>query len=240
MLLFKIVFINIILSIHSIRKTCIEIQVNLAYHWFLGIAMYENVPNYSTWSQNYIRHYGDSEVFDQIFEPILKQAIQYGFVDLETVFGDFTYQKASANKNKYSNEEIEIAKKICDEELLEEINKDRVAHGKKNFKQLEKKELRFDEETKTKHIKVLSYSTVNRSGYKEYKSNPEDWRKIYPLRKVSIESVFGYCKEHHNLRYTRLRGLKKNQRQTLMLFACHNLKRMARWRWEALLLFVQE
>ena len=411
--LFKMVFINIIFGIHSMRKTCAEIQVNLAYRWFLGIAMDESVPNYSTWSQNYIRRYGDSEVFDQIFETILKQAIQYGFVDLETVFGDSTHQKASANKNKHSNEEIEIAKKIYDEELLEEINKDRVAHGKKPFKQLEKKELRFDEETgelveetKTKHIKVsktdpesgcfhkgekekcfayshqtfcdkngfvllsytvagnvhdsvsffpayhvlhetyrgqiknlcldagyvtpaickkiiengqrmiapykrpmtkrgyfkknnyehvydeeydcyicphikvLSYSTTNRSGYKEYKSNPEDcrecsfrkkctnskthqkvitrhvweehkeavnecryteeWKKIYPLRKESIERVFGDCKEHHNLRYTRLRGLKKNQHQALMIFACHNLKRMARWRWGSSLLFVQE
>ena len=143
------------------RKPCAEIQVNLAYRWFLGIAMDESVPNYSTWSQNDIRRYGDSEVLNQIFETILKQAIQYGFVDLETVFGDSTHQKANANKNKHSNEEIEIAKKIYDEELLEEINKDRLAHGKKPFKQLEKKELRFDEETgelveeaKTKHIKV--------------------------------------------------------------------------------------
>ncbi len=55
------------------RKTCKEIQVNLAYRWFLGISMDEQVPNYSTWSQNYIRRY----------EPIA-----YGFVDMETVFGD--------------------------------------------------------------------------------------------------------------------------------------------------------
>lgn len=411
--LFKMLFINIIFGIHSMRKTCAEIQVNLAYRWFLGISMDEKVPNYSTWSQNYIRRYGDSEVFDQIFETILKQAIQYGFVDLETVFGDSTHQKASANKNKYRNEEIEIAKKIYDDELLEEINKDRIAHEKKAFKHLEKKELCFDEETgeqvektKTKHIKVsktdpesgcfhkgekekcfayahqtfcdkngfvllshtvagnvhdsvsffpaydklnqkykeqiknicldagyvtpaickkiieseqkmmapykrpmskkgyfkknsyehvydeeydcyicpnikiLKYSTTNRSGYKEYKSNPEDckecpfrkkctnskecqkvitrhvwegykeevdayrhteeWKKKYRLRKESIERVFGDCKEHHNLRYTRLRGLKKNQHQVLMIFACHNLKKLARWRWKNLHIFVQK
>ena len=109
--LFKMVFINIVFGIGSMRRTCKEIQVNLAYRWFLGISMDEQVPNYSTWSQNYIRRYGDSQVFEQIFEQILKQAIAYGFVDMETVFGDSTHQKASANKNKYTDEEVSIAKK---------------------------------------------------------------------------------------------------------------------------------
>ncbi|WP_028043400.1 transposase [Candidatus Stoquefichus massiliensis] len=58
------------------------------------------------------------------------------------------------------------------------------------------------------------------------------WKELYPKRKESIERVFGDCKEHHNLRYTRLRGLQKNQHQALMIFACHNLKRMTRWRWK--------
>ena len=123
------------------------------------------------------------------------------------------------------------------------------------------------------NIKILEYSTTNKQGYKEYKSNPKDcegcslrekciqsknhqkvitrhmwekyreevvdeirhtvkWKEIYPKRKESIERVFGDCKEHHNLRYTRVRGLQKNQHQALMIFACHNLKRMARWSWK--------
>ena len=61
--LFKMIFINIVFGIGSMRRTCKEIQVNLAYRWFLGISMDEQVPNYSTWSQNYIRRYGDSQIF---------------------------------------------------------------------------------------------------------------------------------------------------------------------------------
>ncbi|WP_034864922.1 transposase, partial [Thomasclavelia saccharogumia] len=61
--LFKMLFINIIFGINSMRKTCKEIEVNLAYRWFLGLSIKEKVPNYSTWSQNYIRRYSDSEVF---------------------------------------------------------------------------------------------------------------------------------------------------------------------------------
>ena len=143
------------------RKTCKEIQVNLAYRWFLGISMDEKVPNYSIWSQNYIRRYSNSEVFEKIFDQILKQAISYGFVDMETVYGDSTHQKANANKNKYTDEEVEIMKKIYENDLLDEINKDREEHGKKPIKSNEKEELNFDEETgklkkdiETKHIKI--------------------------------------------------------------------------------------
>ena len=70
-ILFKMIFINYCFGINSMRKTCEEIKVNLAYRWFLGISLEEAVPNYSTWSQNYIRRYGDSEVFDEMRKNIL-------------------------------------------------------------------------------------------------------------------------------------------------------------------------
>ena len=142
------------------RKTCEEIKVNLAYRWFLGISLEEAVPNYSTWSQNYIRRYGDSDVFDEIFNHILKQAIENGYVDMTTVFGDSTHQKASANKRKANDKEVEIVKKSYEDELLKEINEDRQLHNKKPLKKVGKEELDFDENGeeieltgKTKHIK---------------------------------------------------------------------------------------
>ena len=58
-ILFKMIFINYTFNINSMRRTCEEIRVNLAYRWFLGISIDEAVPNYSTWSQNYIRRYGE-------------------------------------------------------------------------------------------------------------------------------------------------------------------------------------
>ena len=109
--LFKLIFINIIFGINSMRRTCEECKVNIAYRWFLGLSIYDDIPNYSTWSQNYIRRYKDSDVFNQIFDNILNQAIEYGFVDMETVFGVGTHQKANANKNKHKDVEVEIVKK---------------------------------------------------------------------------------------------------------------------------------
>lgn len=53
----------------------------------------------------------------------------------------------------------------------------------------------------------------------------QNWKDNYPKRKETIERVFGDCKEQHNLRFTRVRGLRKNGQNTTLIFACHNLKK---------------
>ena len=45
------------------RKTCERAQTDMAFRWFLCVNAYETNPNYSTWSQNYIRRYSDSKIF---------------------------------------------------------------------------------------------------------------------------------------------------------------------------------
>ena len=61
----------------------------------------------------------------------------------------------------------------------------------------------------------------------EIRYTPE-WKDIYPLRKETIERVYTDCKEKHGLRFTRIRGLKKNQQESLIIFGCHNLGKLAR------------
>ena len=104
--------------------------------------MDERVPNYSTWSQNYIRRYSNSEVFEKIFDQILKQAISYGFVEWKLYMETPHIKRQNANKNKYTDEEVEIMKKIYENDLLDEINKDREEHGKKPIKK-RKRRIKF-------------------------------------------------------------------------------------------------
>jgi len=74
--------------------------------------------------------------------------------------------------------------------------------------------------------------------WEEYKEQANEfrytqlWHDNYPLRKETIERIFGDCKEQHGLRFTRVRGLVKNEHNVTMIFACHNLKKMANWRWK--------
>ena len=131
--LIKIVMIKHLFGIRSIRQTIKEIEVNMAYRWFLGYGMREQIPHFTTFGKNYERRFADSGIFETIFTHILEEAVRCGFVDATAVFIDATHIKASANKNKYKNTTVPIKPKHYHAELMAEINKDRAAHGKKLF-----------------------------------------------------------------------------------------------------------
>ena len=46
--LFKLLIINYMFGINSMRRTCEECKVNLAYRWYLGLSINVDIPNYST------------------------------------------------------------------------------------------------------------------------------------------------------------------------------------------------
>jgi len=56
-------------------------------------------------------------------------------------------------------------------------------------------------------------------------------REKYKKRKETIERVFADAKEKHGMRYTKYRGLEKNQVHTMLVFAAMNLKKLATWQW---------
>ena len=52
--LFKMLFIGYLYGIRSERQLVKDIEVNLAYRWFLGYSITEKIPDSSTISQNRI------------------------------------------------------------------------------------------------------------------------------------------------------------------------------------------
>lgn len=151
--LFKMMFINIIFGIHSMRRTCEEIKVNIAYRWFLGIGFDDKVPDHSTYSQNYIRKFKKDGTSLKIFEYIISEMIKSGIVDPSVVYVDGTHLKANANKNHYKSQDIVEAAKRYQKELDEEIDADRQAHFKKELNR-KKKENRV-----TKSVKLSTVDT---------------------------------------------------------------------------------
>ena len=47
-ILFKIVLIQHIFGIPSLRRTLEEVNLNIAYHWFIGYSLNKQVPHFST------------------------------------------------------------------------------------------------------------------------------------------------------------------------------------------------
>ena len=152
--LFKLVFIQALDGLKSMRKTCEKIKVDAEYRWFLGIPFGKETPHYSTFSQNYIRRFKGTDIFEKIFVNIVEQAIKYNLVKGETFFTDSTHKKANANKNKF-HEEIQKVVQKRKEWIEDEINQERIKQGKKEFEYAEKIE--------GKNIKVSD--TDSESGY---------------------------------------------------------------------------
>ena len=59
--LIKIPFIQYLYGIKSMRQTIKDIEVNVAYRWFLGLEMYDPVPHFSTFGKNYTRRFKDTD-----------------------------------------------------------------------------------------------------------------------------------------------------------------------------------
>ena len=130
--LFKMVLIQHLYGLASLRRTAEEVRANICYRWFLGYRLQEETPHFSTVSYNF-RHRFTAETVDQIFAWILEEVAEAGYLSPGVVFIDGTHIKANANTKKQIKAEIPVAAKHYAEELMEEVNKDREAHGKKPF-----------------------------------------------------------------------------------------------------------
>lgn len=80
-MLFKLLLLGYLFGIRSERQLIREVQVNVAYRWFLGLRLTDKVPDASTISQNRRRRFADSGVYQEIFDEIVLQAMGRGMVE---------------------------------------------------------------------------------------------------------------------------------------------------------------
>jgi len=388
-ILFKIVFIQYLFNIRSMRRTIEEIEVNAAYRFFLGYDFNDIVPHFSTFGKNYVRRFEGTTVFEEIFNTILYQAMKLKLVKMDNIFVDSTHIKAYANKRHVNDILINDSTHRYVKQLQEEINELRVEEGKDPvdydipkkvtmsltdpdcgmFHKGEKeRQLAYSNQVisdengwvlasevfpgnlhdsntaldtvinyiglhkevsvavmdsgydnpvllhevfkrevlpvipyknpkgrsgstgssgemhitkqRFKYIKefdyygcpndmVLTYRGTNKEGYREYKTRTKDCfgcsfktqctnqkarvvtrhqyetdserakqvrlsdlgKAIYPKRKTSVERVFGISKMNHCLGFTFLRGRKKNEDRSFMIFSMYNLKKLSTILW---------
>lgn len=97
--LFKMVLIQHLYGLPSLRRTASEIEVNVVYRWFLGYGLTEEPPHFSTVSYNF-RHRFTAETVDKIFNWVLDEISEAGYLSPSAVFIDGTHIKASANNKE--------------------------------------------------------------------------------------------------------------------------------------------
>ena len=155
-LMFKLLFLGYLFGIRSERQLMRDVQVNVAYRWFLGLSLTDTIPDASTLSQNRRRRFNESTVYQDIFDEIVFQAIQKKLVSGRVIYTDSTHLKANANKNKWIKREAEASSRDYLETLEHAIEEDRIAHGKKSLAPSSK-----EPETKT----IKESTTDKDSGY---------------------------------------------------------------------------
>ena len=152
--LFKMVLIQHLYGIRSLRQTWQDVNMNIAYRWFLGYGVSQQLPHFATVSYAF-RHRFTEETAEEIFRWILEEVEKAGYLQPEVVFIDGTHIKANANLKKQVKRAIPTAAKAYGEQLMEEINRDRDAHGKKPIKDDD------DDQPKPPKEKIVSESTTD-------------------------------------------------------------------------------
>ena len=128
--LVKMVLIQHLFGIPSLRQTYREIQVNNAYRWFLGYGLLDNIPHFATVSYAFCQRFPD-ELTSEIFEHILNKALNNRMLDPSAIFIDGTHIKVSANKKKFQKEQVAKEAKVYSGQLRREVNEEREKLGKK-------------------------------------------------------------------------------------------------------------
>lgn len=93
--LVKMLLVGYLFDIRSERKLVEEISLNLAYRWYIGYDLDEEVPNHSVFSKARVRF--GKKLFVDIFEKILVKCIELGLVSSEGMLIDSTIVRADAS-----------------------------------------------------------------------------------------------------------------------------------------------
>src|SRR6218665_112283 len=165
-LLFKMLFIGYLFGVRSERQLVREVQVNVAYRWFLGLSLTDKIIDASTFSQQRRRRFLESDIEQQIFDGIVRQAIKQNLIGGDVLYTDSTHMKANANKKKFEIHTVTDTPADYLAALEQAINEDRIAHGKAPLK-----EKAVDSEPKEREIKVST--TDPDSGYLTREGKPQ-------------------------------------------------------------------
>ncbi|MHB9029770.1 MAG: IS1182 family transposase [Candidatus Latescibacterota bacterium] len=163
--LFKMVFIGYLYGIRSERQLVRDIEVNVAYRWFLGLGLGDKVPDASTISQNRRRRFDGTDVFRELFEDVVEMVIKKGFADGKGLYTDYSHLKANANKHRWKRKQVKSNVRQYLDDLDKAVEADRAAHGKNPLKP--------EEPGESEEKEIKESTTDPQSGYLTREGKPQ-------------------------------------------------------------------
>ena len=138
----KYLLVGFLYGIPSERQIERRVQTDIALRWYLGLDLFDRVPDHSTVSQLRRRKPSFRKVFRRLFEEVVRQCIEKGLVSGRVVGADSTHVRANASRA--SEELVEVAEGAgvywerlddYEEEGLEELERRTGTRRKKRTKQ---------------------------------------------------------------------------------------------------------
>ena len=86
--------------IRSERRCAREVKVNLAYRWFCGLSVEDQVPSHWVFSRARTERLRDRDIFGRVFERVVETCIASGLVGSQRLAVDACLIVADANKRR--------------------------------------------------------------------------------------------------------------------------------------------
>jgi len=97
-LLLRILLIGYLYGVTSERRLVEELRMHLAWRWFTGLGFDQEIPHHSTFSKNRHGRFQESQLFEQLFEEIVRRCVEAGLVQGDNLSVDGSFVEANAAK----------------------------------------------------------------------------------------------------------------------------------------------
>ena len=97
-LMIRMLIVGYCYGLRSERKLTQEVDLHLAYRWFCRLDLDDKVPHHSTFSENRLHRFRESDVFRHIFERVVAACMAAGLVKGEGFAVDASVMEANASR----------------------------------------------------------------------------------------------------------------------------------------------
>jgi transposase len=97
-LMIRMLIIGYCYGLRSERRLAQEVELNLAYRWFCRLNLDDKVPHHSTFSENRLHRFRESNIFRHIFERVVASCMTAGLVKGEGFAVDASVMEANASR----------------------------------------------------------------------------------------------------------------------------------------------
>jgi transposase len=112
-LLLRILLIGYLYGVTSERKLVEELHMHLAWRWFTGLGFDQEIPHHSTFSKNRHGRFQESNLFEHLFEQIVRQCVEVGLVQGQQLSVDGSFVEANAAKeSRIAREQLAAAAEV--------------------------------------------------------------------------------------------------------------------------------